>query len=95
MRTFEVTIPDCDAVFVCNRVSYRDFKRLVRIVAEVSANGAIDKKTDLIDEALSICIASPDKDTLDGMIEFNQTMQLISEALKGAKVNNEERKKSE
>lgn len=94
MRTFEIKLPDCETVFVCKRVSLRDFKKLIAILEQIKASSVSVKTLDLISEALSVSVVSPSTD-LDELIDFTQSMQLVSEIIKGGKVNDAERKKSE
>ncbi len=97
MRTFETTIDDCDAVFTCNKVTLRDFKKLVSIIEKIRASGVSTTTISLIEEAIAIGVVShsiPDK-SIDELIDFNQSMQLIARVVQGGRVSDEERKKSE
>ncbi len=93
MRTFEVTLPDCETVFVCNRVSFRTFKQLIKLVEAIRTSGVSSKTNELIDEALALCV--PNASEIEDLIDFTQSMQLIAEVVKGGKVSESERKKSE
>jgi len=81
----------------CNKVSLRDFKRLVGIVEKIRESGVSTTTIDLISEALAIGVVAssrPDK-AIDELIDFNQSMQLIAKVVQGGRVTDEERKKSE
>lgn len=97
MRTFNVTLDDCDVVFTCNKVNLRDFKKLVGIVEQIRKASVSTETIALIEQGLVIGIAStsqPDK-PIDELIDFEQSMRLIGLVCQGGRVTDEERKKSE
>lgn len=97
MRTFDVTLDDCDVVFTCNKINLRDFKKLVGIVEQIRKASVSTETLTLIEQGLAIGVAStsqPDK-AIDELIGFEQSMRLIGLVCQGGRVSEEERKKSE
>jgi hypothetical protein len=97
MRTFDVTLDGCDVVFTCNKVSLRDFKKLIGIMEQIRKASVSTETLELIERGLAIGIAStsqPDK-AIDELIDFEQSMRLIGLVCQGGRVSEEERKKSE
>lgn len=97
MRTFDVTLDDCDIVFTCNKVSLRDFKKLVGIIEQIRKASVSTETLELIEQGLAIGVATtsqPEK-AIDELIEFEQSMMLIGLVCQGGRVSEDERKKSE
>ena len=97
--SFQFTLPDSDIEFSLRRLVYRDYKKAIAIIEQIRESGVSVKTMTLIDKGIALCVVGwnrPEPITeLENVIAFDQAMELIGATVRGARLNNEERKKSE
>ena len=99
MKTFDVQIEGTDIICQCKKLSFREFRKAVQVVEAIQGSGISSKTLELIYEGVQLCVdgwnqPEPIED-IDSKLDMHQMMDLIGAAVRGGRVNDDERKKSE
>lgn len=99
MNTFPVEIEGTDIICQCKKLTFREFRKAVQIVEAIQGSGVSTKTLELIDEGVRLCVAGwnqPESlDEIDSKLDMQQMMHVIGATVRGGRVSDDERKKSE